>query len=328
MGKGCFVISLDYELVWGLIEKECLNTYCRTNVRNVGAVIDRMLGLFDKYEVKATFAVVGMLMCNDDKELKQYTPNLKPSYKKVCLSPYYSFINTICEEDYLYFSPMTVEKLRSQKNIELGTHTFCHYYCLEEGQTKEEFEQDLIAAIKLADDRGIKLRSIVFPRNHVNKEYLNICFQHGIICYRGNATKFFNKPHNRIGLLKNRLGRLMDSYLPLNTESCYDYQSLVPCDGYPVNIPASRFFRPYDRKLAILEPLRMQRIKREIIHAAKYGKLYHLWWHPHNFGDNMEENIANLDSILNCFVQCRGKYGMVSYTMSEIAEIIQNKNNE
>ena len=55
-------------------------------------------------------------------------------------------------------------------------------------------------------------------------------------------------------------------------------------------------------------------------HAAKQNLVYHLWWHPHNFGINQAENIAFLNRILDHYQLLNKKYGFKSYTMSALAE--------
>lgn len=56
----------------------------------------------------------------------------------------------------------------------------------------------------------------------------------------------------------------------------------------------------------------------DIKYAAKHGEIYHLWWHPHNFGINTNENILQLENICNFFSEMRDKYGMNSKFMCEI----------
>ena len=75
-----------------------------------------------------------------------------------------------------------------------------------------------------------------------------------------------------------------------------------------LNVCASRMLRPYSPKLSFLEGLRLKRIKKEMTYAAKKGEMYHLWWHPHNFGANMEENLRFLESILQTYKSCNEKY--------------------
>jgi len=64
-----------------------------------------------------------------------------------------------------HFADKLVTLIDKSKNQELATHTFSHYYCLEEGQTKESFYADLEAAKKIAKEKNISLKSLVFPRN-------------------------------------------------------------------------------------------------------------------------------------------------------------------
>lgn len=51
--KGLFVISLDFELFWGIRDKYDFDTYGQ-NVLGVWKVIPRLLELFDKYGIHAT----------------------------------------------------------------------------------------------------------------------------------------------------------------------------------------------------------------------------------------------------------------------------------
>src|SRR6185437_13704517 len=88
----------------------------------------------------------------------------------------------------------------------------------------------------------------------------------------------------------------------------------------PLNIPSSRFLRPFSRKLKIFEPLRIRRIRSDLHYAAKNRLIYHLWWHPHNFGEDTNENLAVLKTILECFSHMRDKYGMESLNMRELSQ--------
>lgn len=57
-------------------------------------------------------------------------------------------------------------------------------------------------------------------------------------------------------------------------------------------------------------------------YAAKHGRAYHLWWHPHNFGTNLNENITTLEQVLEHFDHLRQTHGMQSMSMSECANMI------
>lgn len=58
-------------------------------------------------------------------------------------------------------------------------------------------------------------------------------------------------------------------------------------------------------------------------YAAKHGEMYHLWWHPHNFGANMNENFHFLEEVLQTYKTLHLQYGMVSMTMKEYAQSIK-----
>ena len=58
--------------------------------------------------------------------------------------------------------------------------------------------------------------------------------------------------------------------------------------------------------------------------AAKKGRIFHLWWHPHNIGINTEKNLKNIKEILDYYDELKNKYGMESKNMLELAEEINN----
>jgi hypothetical protein len=48
--------------------------------------------------------------------------------------------------------------------------------------------------------------------------------------------------------------------------------------------------------------------------------LFHLWWHPHNFGKNTDQNMSFLRSILDHYKTLEEKFVFRSATMAEVAE--------
>jgi len=67
------------------------------------------------------------------------------------------------------------------------------------------------------------------------------------------------------------------------------------------------------------QALQERRIKGDLTYAARQGLVYHLWWHPHNFGAHLEKNMATLRRILDHFQDLRQRYGMQSRNMAESA---------
>ena len=61
---GKFVISLDFELFWGVSENKTIKNY-GINISNTHDVVNKLLNLFSKYNIEATWATVGFLFFND-----------------------------------------------------------------------------------------------------------------------------------------------------------------------------------------------------------------------------------------------------------------------
>lgn len=326
--QGIFVISLDFELLWGILDQPNYIQYARNNIANVAKVIDKLIDLFKQYEINATFATVGFVMCHSFEELESYSPIQKPTYSQQNLSPYNELVKRLATSNpEWFFAPKIVQKLINTENIEVASHTFSHYYCWESGQTPMQFEEDIRASIQIAKDYGVSTESIVFPRNNVNDDYLKICRSLGIKSYRGNPQLFFGRSSNSFNRIWNRGCRLIDSYLPISHHTSYRIENISVCADLPINIPASRFLRPYSPSLHRLESIKINRIISEIKQAAENNEIYHLWWHPHNFGNYMENNINNLRKILQAYSDCKKNLGMRSYSMVSLCDYFTSINN-
>jgi hypothetical protein len=318
--SGIFTISLDFELFWGVKDHNTLEEYGK-NVLGGRTAIPAMLESFQKYEVKATWATVGFLFFEDKKTLLHNLPINKPSYALPNLSSYFE-IEKIGENenvDPYHFGKQLIDLIRTYPGQEVGTHTFSHYYCLEVGQTVEQFEEDLLAAISTGRKEGCVMSSLVFPRNQFNASYLEVCKKLGIQAYRGNEKSWIYRPGNleEKKLLK-RAVRLLDSYLNLSGHNTNSLEAIA--ESFPYNIPSSRFLRPYSSKLKFLEPMRLKRIKDGMLYAAKNRTVYHLWWHPHNFGKDIQQNMDRLNSILDYYSFLKRKYQMQSMNMKDISD--------
>lgn len=323
--KGVFTISLDFELHWGGFEKWPLQDY-RQYFLNTREVIPEILSLFDQYEVHATWATVGILFHKTREELLDNVPVLKPAYTLAQLSAYHYIENAGIgkdeKEDPFHFAPSLLEKIASVRYQEIGTHTFSHYYCNEPGQTLEQFRDDLKAAQRVAGKYGKKLTSLVFPRNQFNDAYLKVCREEGITAVRSNPLDWFwNIGSTQQESAWKRLNRGLDAYMPLGRKNTYQRNAIQAREGYPVCIPASRLLRPYDPKELVLNDLKIRRIQSEMSRAARQGEIYHLWWHPHNFGNYPKQSMNGLSRILKHYAYCRDQWNMQSMNMDELAAL-------
>jgi peptidoglycan/xylan/chitin deacetylase (PgdA/CDA1 family) len=296
------------------------------NILAVPKVIPALLKVFTEFNIHATFATVGLLFAADKKELLAYSPELKPEYENLDSSPYtneFALLGENEETDSLHYADSLVRMIQNTPDQEIGSHTFCHYYCLEAGQTVRAFEADMKAAVAIAKRKGITLKSLVFPRNQFNGEYLNVLKELGFTSFRGNELSWLYAAKSwKSQSTWKRMGRLLDSYMNVSGHNIYKWEDLKK--SAPLyNIPASRFLRPYNPMLSKLEDLRLKRILNDMTEAAKTGCVYHLWWHPHNFGAHTEQNIQFLRAILVHYQKLQQQYSFESLTMSEVVAKIE-----
>ena len=317
---GTLVISLDFELQWGMFDKVTIDSYGE-QLRGVHTAIPRMLSLFTERNIHATWATVGMLMADNQADLDTMLPITKPNYQNPALSAYTKTFQLTERFPDCFFAPDLVRQIVDTPGQELASHTFAHIYSLETQEHAEEtFAADAAALNQIAKRYGVTPTSIVFPRNQWSEAVLQQLPSQGITCYRGTENHFLYRARPEAEQTNHfiRALRLLDHYLNLSGHHTYRLTTVNSGNRVPINIPASRFLRPYSKRLAALEPLRLHRIKRSMTHAARRGEIFHLWWHPHNFGADQEQNFNNLITLLDHFTKLQIRYGMVSRNMSEL----------
>jgi len=332
MKNGIMIISLDFELHWGVFESVSNNSPYMNNLLQTPIVIDQMLDLFDKKRIPVTWAIVGFLFGESRDMIKNFEPEIKPCYNKSIFNPYLISTGKDENDDPIHFAPSLIKKIMSFPYHELATHTFSHFQCRSEAATIESFLADLDSSIKIADQYGIKYKSIVFPRNQLIREYIDLLPEKGITTFRGaekgwmyTGIKHFNDRRIlKIRQFVNKLGRILDSYIPFSGPNVWSLEELTTKPGQPINVPASRFVRPYNSRLKYLEWLKLLRIKYQILNAAKRKRMVHLRWHPHNFGSDIDKNIRLIEKIIDCFEYCKRKYNMKCMTVAEYSAIIKS----
>lgn len=312
--NGSFVISLDFELLWGVRDHADKDSY-GDNIIGAREAVLRILDLFVENDVKATWATVGFLFCEDKDHLMSCLPEVKPNYNRATLSNYAYFdeVGNNEKDDPYYFAPSLVQAITDAPGQEIGTHTLSHFYCLEDGATLSAFEADLVVARQLAKRRDITLKSIVFPRNQYGPEHLEVCKRQGFSHYRGNPSGWaYRAGKGTEQTSMRRALRLVDAHT-----GALGTHEFEPDSGIPRDVPASRFLRPCAGRLAPFHPFHVATIKRGMTKAAKSGTGYHLWWHPHNFGVEIEANLAALRDIISHFNFLRDTRRMRSAAMVE-----------
>lgn len=312
--KGKFVISLDFELLWGVfdvIDFEKKQDY----FKNTRLIIPHILSSFKKFSISVTWATVGMLFNKNWEEWNMNMPADLPDYTNPYLSAY-RFGKQIQNKktEKFCFAPDLIKQISETPGQEIGTHTYSHYYCLEPGEGINTFKADLRMAVNLAKNINITLDSLVFPRNQIKEEYLEVCNKMGIKNVRSNPSSWYWEDVKSNSLL-SKLGRTGDAYLPFGKKTYLLFEQMD--NKLPLKQPSSRFLRPVEKN-SFLRKLKLKRIFSEMTSAAQNKEIYHLWWHPHNFGDQPEESLKDLNLILNHFHLLNKKYGFQSVSMNSL----------
>lgn len=280
-----------------------------------------MLKRFSDARMRATWATVGLLFARNRDEMLDHAPKLKPAYTNSRLSPYPTIEREIGRDeadDPLHFGRSLLDLIADTDGQEIATHTYSHYYCLEDGQTLEAFDADLAAACAIAFAAGHRPTSIVFPRNQMTVEHIACCLRHGLTCFRGNPEAFaYRARAGADNTIPVRGLRLLDGIVPIAGRHSF---ARAKVEAGAADVPASRFLRPWNRQMPFYSRLHVDNVLREMRHAARTGQNYHLWWHPHNMGRNISQNLAQLDRIIDAFKRLRDSHGMQSSSMADVAQ--------
>ena len=320
--KGTFIVSLDFALFWGMLDCCPLEDY-QDNVLGGRKAIPKLLELFEKYGIHATWATVGFQFAENIQELSSFFPaeTLRPTYEKGALDPYKQFakIGENEESAPCFYAPSLIRQVAAAPGQEIGSHTFSHYYCREKGQTAEQFAAEMKAAKAIAAAKGYDVTSVVLPRNQCEPEYTEVLRSLGYAAYRDEENDWIHEKIKSRPLL--RILRLMDVYFPLTGQGGY-----VPKNENGIwNLVGSRMYKPIFGPLRFLENVKLRRIKRQMLHAAKNGLTFHLWWHPHNIGVRTEEHLKQLEEIFRYYQELKERYAMESLNMREAAQKAGNE---
>lgn len=314
---GRFIVSLDFELMWGVRDHRTAAEYGDAVIGGRRA-IPEILRRFENKGIRASWATVGFVFARTREEILDHAPKLRAEYAHPSASPYTFIQNGLGRDendDPLHFGHSLLQRVAETEGQEIATHSFSHFCCLEPGHSPEAFAADLAAANTMAQAKGHYLKTIVFARNQMDSRYVSVAAEQGIMVYRGSPSGFAYRPrpsgeNNKFV----RIARLLDSVVPIAGRLDHPLPSETAAS---TNVPASRFLRPFDPTAPMLSRLQLRRIRREMEIAAREGRIYHLWWHPHNMGRHTAENLRQLDTILDHFAQLRDRYGMESSSMGD-----------
>jgi peptidoglycan/xylan/chitin deacetylase (PgdA/CDA1 family) len=316
---GALVISLDFELHWGVRDHRRLDAEERKRLLAAREVVPEILSAFRDHSIRATWATVGLLFARTREEALNCRPERMPRYEQISLDPYGEPIGRDEAEDPFHFAPSLIRMIAREPGQEMASHSYSHYYSLESGQSEEEFKADVASAKRIGENSGYRLRSYVFPRNQVRRSYLPILRQAGFCAYRGTEATPSKAPVTFSEQRKpwSRALRLADAYWDLNGPQTIAF----PSESKPAPVDASRYLRPFSPALRFLEDTRLKRIETAMQSAATEKRIFHLWWHPEDFAEYPERNVDFLRMVLQLFDWMRREHGMISLSMEDCADV-------
>lgn len=295
------VISVDAELAWGSHDFETVPTD-RVEAAREGwrTLLDR----FDRYELPATWGVVGHLFLEDCDGTHADHPSLAGWFEADPGGP--------ASASRRWFADGLVDAI-AESTIEhdLGGHSFSHRQ-LNPDLDREIASAEIEATVAAAADRGFDLDSFVHPGNVIG--HCDLLADSGFTCYRGRRPGL---PYDGTPLEPAR--KLLSGAVggpPRLVEPTVDDRGLV-------NVPASLYLFDVDgapnRALHRVgsDPV-VSRAKRGIDAAAKRDGVYHLWLHPNNLVatrdvERVERILAHVDAV-------RSRTDLTVETMATVAD--------
>jgi hypothetical protein len=180
--------------MWGVRDKRTITDY-GGNILGVRQAVPALLDLFAAREIACTWATVGFLFCADKDGLMASLPARLPADADSRLSPYddLAAVGHDEQKDPYHFGLSLLRQVQNAPRQEIATHTFSHFYCLEEGSDLEAFRADLVAVKQVAERRGLPISSIAFPRNQMSGAHLHVCRELGLTAFRGNEQAWFHR---------------------------------------------------------------------------------------------------------------------------------------
>ncbi len=313
MSKGAFVISLDTELAWGRIGNPDLR-YFMEQFKHTREAVDRLLALFDQYQMPVTWAVLGRLLKKSVTASDHFLDDISYYYPSLSNEKVYENEKLhSAEHSYLFYNEV-VEKIKSAKvKHEIGTHTYNHVEFGSFAASEEQkIKNDLEAVLASSSQYHLEMKSLVFPKNSVG--FLSLLPKYQIETFRSPNQFWYSSFPGSLP----RWIRKFDDFLPIAFRGV---DAGINSHGL-VEIPGSVFFHIQHRGIKKYIPFKILILKttKGLTRAAVQGKIFHLWFHPYNFGYRMEEHLQALEAVLKCAVQLKEKGQLEFLTMQGVRE--------
>jgi len=274
---GVFTISLDTELAWGTFDHGGHRRHERA-YRATPAVVERLCALFERYDVPATWAFVAHLFedCGETHARIDEVDREMPCVRGV--------------DERLWYAPGLLDTVRNcTVEQDVGLHGYTHLVVDE--HARSTVDRELAAAVAAAARHDVDPVSFVYPRNRI--AYVDLLADHGFEVYRGVDARWYER--TGVPSAVRRSLRFADEALSVAPPVVEPHER----EGV-VCVPGSQVFRP-DHAAWGLTPdgTQVTRARKGLDRAAATGGVFHLWWHPFNFGRDPDRLVPKLERILS-----------------------------
>lgn len=296
--KSTFIISLDLELAWGSVldpKYRGLALLLDDPKRGRGTV-NLLLGIFEKYDIPATWATVGRLFLDrygfekrlQEDEDSMYSRHIRSSMRSAPL---------------LYHGKDIIEKiLSSPVKHKIALHSFSHILfpqCQRKIAVAEVKE-----GIKSAQELGITLKSFVFPYNEIG--HVDVLKENGFKIYRGENLVRGKESQS---FLIRKMNKAIDELMAPPTEPKWR-------DGI-WEIPSSMAFCDPQIPFCLLP-----KAKLGLLRAIGTKKVFHIFLHPWSLL-SCKSLAQDLEAFLSHVSVKRREGKLQVFTMGELADRLQ-----
>jgi peptidoglycan/xylan/chitin deacetylase (PgdA/CDA1 family) len=317
---GYFTVSFDFELIWGTLDTRGVNGFGRACTFEREVIIDRLLALLAKYEIPATWFVVGHLM------LDHCDPEAQPKHPGIVRPRHAWRPGDWFDRDPggdetsspLFFARSLIGKLRASSPAqEIGCHSFSHVIFGDAGCSTESAESELAECVRAAGDLGLTMKSFAFPRNRVG--HIDALARNGFTAYRGPEPQWYSRARR----LPRALVRAAHFSEFIRTATPSIVWPVSRGSGL-VDVPGSMVFLPrHGMRRVVSVDRRVRRAVKGLEAAARRSGLFHLWMHPTNLADDSEAMLGGLERTLAHAAKLRSAGLLRMATVTEMATLAQ-----
>ena len=307
--RGVFVLSLDFELVWGSRDlADDPSALVRASHRTRAEVFQQLLTLLTDHDIVATWATVGHLF----RDRCGRAPDPPPDHDWWPRPWFWGVPEGTEAEHPAWCGRSLVEALRDAGQ-EVGSHSYSHVIFGDPGCSRQTAEAELVRVVAEAEALGLALRSFVFPRNIPG--HVDLLARHGFTCWRPQEPTWYHRhpvprPLQRLA----HLAEVATARRPPTVMPSRDAHGLW-C------IPASGTFLPLEGVRRVI-PVRqrVRRCIRGIDEAVRNGQISHLYLHPVNGAANPRVYLDALAQVFSHAARLRDQGKLDILPMAALAE--------